>query len=572
MRRRARVSRSESTSPARVLLASGERDGDGAGSPSLPPPATTTTTTTTTSKTFAVDAADAAALVADLVVARADADLADVLATSLTVAIEVDESGAREAGGVGDGERTAVLCELVLDRTNEARGAERRWRPTAPHCTATRVVDETADEATDRADVLRVEASLSPRRHPAVRLAAVTLTRTATLVGAKPAASTNPSPSLPPPPPLDVRAVAVVTGEDVDALARAWLARAARCAADALPATVAACGRKVPFPFFPGAGDTLVVAVVDDARLRGCCAATLVYHAEECACALDVFDVASDVASDSASHAASHAAGEEGPFTRDDNSDDAGLNGVPLAFPPPGSVDAEDRTLAIALHRLCAASDAAPDAPADSCVASSAVMTAASASAARLLSGTRGGTRDRTSLAAQSSGAASDMESDVAHDVASDVASFLSWLDGDVRETRPEVFTRSTASAAPPPRPRPPPSPLIPPPPPPPTTTATTTSTNTTTTATKNTTTTATKNWHPDGAFFAVVVVALLVAGLFVVVVCVRLARRWRATSGGDDVGGTGIADEEGEGGDEGAARGEVLLVRRRATPHPGKP
>ena len=283
MRRRARVSRSESTSPARVLLASGERDGDGAGSPSLPPPATTTTTTTTTSKTFAVDAADAAALVADLVVARADADLADVLATSLTVAIEVDESGAREAGGVGDGERTAVLCELVLDRTNEARGAERRWRPTAPHCTATRVVDETADEATDRADVLRVEASLSPRRHPAVRLAAVTLTRTATLVGAKPAASTNPSlPSLPPPPPLDVRAVAVVTGEDVDALARAWLARAARCAADALPATVAACGRKVPFPFFPGAGDTLVVAVVDDARLRGCCAATRVYHAEEC--------------------------------------------------------------------------------------------------------------------------------------------------------------------------------------------------------------------------------------------------------------------------------------------------
>ena len=99
-----------------------------------------------------------------------------------------------------------------------------------------------------------------------------------------------------------------------------------------------------------------------------------------------------------------------------------------------------------------------------------------------------------------------------------------------------------------------------------------TTTTATATTTATNTTTTATKNWHPDGAFFAVVVVALLVAGLFVVVVCVRLARRWRATSGGDDVGGTGIADEEGEGGDEGAARGEVLLVRRRATPHPGKP
>ncbi len=574
MRRRARVSRSESTSPARVLLASGERDGDGAGSPSLPPPAetrtTTTTTTTTTSKTFAVDAADATALVADLVVAHADADLADVLATSLTVAIEVEESGAHEAGGVGDGERTAVLCELVLDRTNEARGAARRWRPTAPNCTATRVVDvdETADEGARAADVLRVEASLSPRRHPTVRLAAVTLTRTTTLVGAKPAASTNPSPSLPPPP-LDVRAVAVVTGEDVDALARAWLARAARCAADALPATVAACGRKVPFPF-PGAGggDALVVAVVDDARLRGCCAATRVYHAEECACALDVFDVASDMASDVASHAASHAAGEEGPFTRDDESDEAGLNGVPLAFPPPGSVAAEDRTLAIALHRLCATSDTTSDATldatsdatpdADSCVASSAVMTAASASAARLLSGTRGG--DRTSLAAQSSGAASDVESDVAHDVASDVASFLSWLDGDARETRPEVFTQSTAFAAPPPRPRPPPSPRIPPPPPP-----TTATTATTTTTATNTTTTATKNWHPDGAFFAVVVVALLVAGLFVVVVCVRLARRWRATSGGDDVGGTGIADEEGEG-------GEVLLVRRRATPHPGKP
>ena len=119
MRRRARVSRSESNSPARVLLASGERGGDGAGSPSLLPPATTTTTTTT-SKTFAVDAADATALVADLVVARADADLADVLATSLTVAIEVEESGAREAGGVGDGERTAVLCELVLLRGREA--------------------------------------------------------------------------------------------------------------------------------------------------------------------------------------------------------------------------------------------------------------------------------------------------------------------------------------------------------------------------------------------------------------------------------------------------------------------
>ena len=136
MRRRARVSRPESTNPpARVLLASGERERDGAGSPSPPPPATRTTTTT--SRTFAVDAvdaADAAALVADLVVARADADLADVLATSLTVAIAVEEAGAREAGGVGDGERTAVLCELVLDPTN-------RWRPSAPDCTATRVVD-----------------------------------------------------------------------------------------------------------------------------------------------------------------------------------------------------------------------------------------------------------------------------------------------------------------------------------------------------------------------------------------------------------------------------------------------
>ena len=139
MRRRARVSRSESTTtpPARVLLASGERERDGVGSPSPPPPATRTTATT--SRTFAVDpvdAADAAALVADLVVTRADADLADVLATSLTVAIAVEEAGAREAGGVGDGERTAVLCELVLDPTN-------RWRPSAPDCTATRVVDET---------------------------------------------------------------------------------------------------------------------------------------------------------------------------------------------------------------------------------------------------------------------------------------------------------------------------------------------------------------------------------------------------------------------------------------------
>ena len=420
MRRRARVSRPESTHPpARVLLASGERERDGAGSPSPPPPATRTTTTT--SRTFAVDAvdaADAAALVADLVVARADADLADVLATSLTVAIAVEEAGAREAGGVGDGERTAVLCELVLDPTN-------RWRPSAPDCTATRVVDvddDDADETADggaRTDVLRVEASLPPPRHPPVRLAAVTLTRTTTheYVGAQPAASTNAnkSPSLPPPP-LDVRGVAVVTGEDVDALARAWLARAARCAADALPATVDACGAdEVPFPFpapgFGPGGDALVVAVVDDARLRGCCAATRVYHAEECACALDVFDVASDVASD--------AAGEEGPFNRDEKLDDAGLiNGVPLTtFPPPGAVAAEDRTLAAALHRLCAASDATSDAtsdardtvdnPTESCVQSSAVMNAVSASAARLLSGTRGD--HSTSLDAQSSGAASDV-------------------------------------------------------------------------------------------------------------------------------------------------------------------
>ena len=126
-------------------------------------------------------------------------------------------------------------------------------------CTATRVVDvddADADGTADggaRTDVLRVEASLPPPRHPPVRLAAVTLTRTTTheYVGAQPAASTNAkkSPSLPPPP-LDVRGVAVVTGEDVDALARAWLARAARCAADALPATVDACSAdEVPFPF-----------------------------------------------------------------------------------------------------------------------------------------------------------------------------------------------------------------------------------------------------------------------------------------------------------------------------------
>ena len=60
----------------------------------------------------------------------------------------------------------------------------------------------------------------------------------------------------------------------------------------------------------------------------------------------------------------SDAAGEEGPFNRDEKSDDAGLiNGVPLTtFPPPGAVAAEDRTLAAALHRLCAASDATSDA------------------------------------------------------------------------------------------------------------------------------------------------------------------------------------------------------------------
>ena len=62
MRRRARVSRSESTSPARVLLASGERDGDGAWSPSLPPPATRRRDDDDEFAS-AVDAADAAALV-----------------------------------------------------------------------------------------------------------------------------------------------------------------------------------------------------------------------------------------------------------------------------------------------------------------------------------------------------------------------------------------------------------------------------------------------------------------------------------------------------------------------------
>ena len=357
MRRRAESIALESTSPARVLLASGERDGDGAGSPSCRRPRRRRRRRRRRRVAFAVDAADAAALVADLVVARADADLADVLATSLTVAIEVEESGAREAGGVGDGERWAVLCELVLDRTNGARGSARRWRPTAPHCTATRVVDETADEATDRADVLRVEASLSPRRHPAVRLAAVTL-RGRRLVGAKPAASTNPS--LRPSRRRRAR--------------RPRRRRRHRRGRRRARAGVARARREVRGGRAPGDGRGvrpegslfllsrrnraigLVVAVVDDARLRGCCAATRVYTPRSARARWTC----------STWHPTWHPTWyppEEGPFTRDDESDDAGLNGVPLAFPPLGSVAAEDRTLAIALHRLCAASDA----PADSC-------------------------------------------------------------------------------------------------------------------------------------------------------------------------------------------------------------
>ena len=74
------------------------------------------------------------------------------------------------------------------------------------------------------------------------------------------------------------------------------------------------------------------------------------------------------------------------------------------------------------------------------------------------------------------------------------------------------------------------------------------------------------ERWEPDSAFFSIVVVILVIAGLLSAVlcaVCVRRYNRWKARVYGD-------GDGEDAGVDGPRVGGELLLVRRRATPHPG--
>ena len=247
-------------------------------------------TTTTTRRTYALEQGDAhraVALVATIQLPM-DAELTHVVAASMTIAVAREG----ETTGEDDGGADAV-CSLVLDVTNSGG----RWRVRPPSdvvdgigavaCTATRVGDgDGALRGDVDARLLRVEASLP--RAEAVRAMTVTSTYTAKKTSS---ASSIPLQYVLP---FDVAAVSVVTKEDIDGLAWAWLARAARCRADSVPAVTDACAENFFAKNFPSGASTLPVSAGYklQANLDGCCDATAAYHVDECACALDVFSPA----------------------------------------------------------------------------------------------------------------------------------------------------------------------------------------------------------------------------------------------------------------------------------------
>ena len=251
-------------------------------------------TTTTTRRTYALEQGDAhraVALVATIQLPM-DAELTHVVAASMTIAVAREG----ETTGEDDGGADAV-CSLVLDVTNSGEVPSGRWRVSPPSvvvdgvgavaCTATRVGDgDGALRGDVDARLLRVEASLP--RAEAVRAMTVTSTYTAKKTSS---ASSIPLQYVLP---FDVAAVSVVTKDDIDGLAWAWLARAARCRADSVPAVTDACAENFFAKNFPSGASTLPVSAGYklQANLDGCCDATAAYHVDECACALDVFSPA----------------------------------------------------------------------------------------------------------------------------------------------------------------------------------------------------------------------------------------------------------------------------------------
>ena len=244
-------------------------------------------TTTTTRRTYALEQGDAhraVALVATIQLPM-DSELTHVVAASMTIAVAREETEGEDDGGAD------AVCSLVLDVTNSGG----RWRVRPPSdvvdgigavaCTATRVGDgDGALRGDVDARLLRVEASLPG--DAAVRAITVTNTYTAKTAGAGETSSIPLQYVLP----FDVAAVSVVTKEDIDGLAWAWLARAARCRADSVPAVTDACAENFFAKNFPSASTLAVSAGYKlQANLDGCCDATAAYHVDECACALDVF-------------------------------------------------------------------------------------------------------------------------------------------------------------------------------------------------------------------------------------------------------------------------------------------
>ena len=259
----------------------------------------------------------------------------------------------------------------------------------------------------------------------------------------------------------------------------------------------------------------------------------------------------------------------------------------------------DERRLLSSLRRLCdfdAATDvvtgdlegASPSVRVgsiDSCVDSSAIMREVATAARTAL--TRGGGgggddgKDDEDLAAQSSKTNVEEEptsprlftDDDASIDAGDLTAFLSWLDAgeeeaDAHSYGQTVSVRSTTSVS-----VPPPTPFFSSPPPRPPSIPPSVSVLTQAVEVNNGSSDVSaagdaprERWEPDSAFFSIVVVILVIAGLLsavLCVVCVRRYNRWKARVYGED-------DGEDDGVDGLRVGGELLLVRRRATPHPG--